>query len=301
MNLKNSNVIPPVAVLAIILLFISFQLKTNAQEGAYWTGLSFKNPAAISTPSDWIYGSFSHLAYDFADYGKESFNLVTGSFDYRISQKAGTIGLDFYHTKFGLESANLVKVNYAYDFKVFEAAILSFGISGGTTFYKNVLSEYQLYPLEPNDPLLNNIQDEHYKTFNGNIGVYFYSERLSAGLSATVQEQISGENNLSIDIPAVFTGVFSYKIVNTQNFALTPNLMTDYSDKDFSFIPGIFAEYKKTFWAGYQNSDFEDFHSLMLGIDLKQRFRIGYSYSFNDFLKSETLNTHDFLLGFNIQ
>ncbi len=285
-------------VSSFILLFSS--QKSFAQEGAYWMGLSFKNPAAISTPSDWVYGSFSHLAYDFGDYGKESFNLLTGSFDYRISQKAGTIGFDFYHAKVYLETANLVKVNYAYDLKVFEAAILSFGISGGTTFYKNALSEYPFNLQDPNDPLFEGLQDEHYKTFNGNIGTFIYSERLSAGLSVTIQEQISGENNLSIDIPAVFTGVLSYKIVNTQNFALIPNFMVDYSDKDYTVIPGIFAEYKKIFWAGYQNSDFEDFHSVMLGADIKQKFRVGYSYSFNDFLKSETLNTHEFVLGYRL-
>lgn len=285
-----------VLISSFVLLFSS--QKSFAQEGAYWMGLSFKNPAAIATPSDWVYGSFSHLVYDLGDYGKESYNLVTGSFDYRISQKAGTIGLDFYHTKLYYESANFIKVNYAYDFRVFDAAILSFGISGGTTFYKNALSEYQLYPLEPNDLLLENLQDKHYKTFNGNIGVFIHSERLSAGLSATVQEQISGEDNLAIDIPAVFTGVLAYKIINTDNFTLTPNLMFDRSDKNNTAIPGVYAEYKNTVWAGYQNSDFEDFHSIMLGVDIKQKIRVGYSYSFNDFLKSEQLNSHEFVLGY---
>ena len=77
--------------------------------------------------------------------------------------------------------------------------------------------------------------------------------------------------------------------------------MADYSNKDFSLIAGVHAEYKKTFWAGYQNVDFEDFHSLNVGIDLKQKFRIGYSYGFNDFLKTETLNTHEFVLGYRLR
>ncbi|KJF44079.1 PorP/SprF family type IX secretion system membrane protein [Draconibacterium sediminis] len=298
MKVKSSRHIVLKLFTVLSLVFHFSNQKSLAQEGAYWMGLSFQNPAAISTPSDWIYGSFSHLAYDFGDFGKESYNLFAASFDYKISQKAGTIGLDFYHTKLSLETANLVKVNYAYDFNVFDAAILSFGISGGTTFHKNALSEY--VSLDPNDPFFENPLDEHYKTFNGNMGVFIYSERLSAGLSVTVQEQISGEDNLAIDIPAVFTGVFSYKIVNTQNFAFTPNLMVDYSDEDYTLIPGIFAEYKNTFWGGYQNFDFEDFHSLMLGVDLKQKFRLGYSYSFNDFLNSKTLNTHEFVLGYRL-
>lgn len=294
---SHKHIVLKLFVISSIVLLFSSQ-KSVAQEGAYWMGLSFKNPAAIATPSDWIYGSFSHLAYDFGDYGKESFNLLTGSFDYRISQKAGTIGLDFYHAKVYLETANLVKVNYAYDFKVFEDAILSFGISGGTTFYKNALSEYQFNILEPNDPMFEGLQDEHYKTFNGNIGVFIHSERLSAGLSATVQEQISGEDNLTIDIPAVYTGVFAYDIINTENFILTPNLIVDRSEKNNTAYLGVYAEYKKTIWAGYQNSDFEDFHSVMFGVDIKQKIRVGYSYSFNDFLKSETLNTHEFVLGY---
>lgn len=300
MKAKNRKCMFQQMFVVLTLLCLFAGTKVSAQEGAYWMGLSTKNPAAIATPSDWAYGSFSHVALDLGDYGKESYNLVTGSFDYRISPKAGTVGLDFYRTKMDLETASLVKVNYAYDFKVFDSAILSFGISGGTTFYKNELSSYHLYPDDQYDPLYEPAEDQHFKTFNGNIGMFFHSTKLSAGLSVTLQEQIAGEDNLAIDIPAVFTGVLSFKLFDAESFTLTPNVMVDYSDKDYTIIPGIYAEYKNTIWAGYQNGDFEDFHSVMFGVDIKQKFRIGYSYAFNDFLKTETVNIHEFVLGYRL-
>ncbi|MCK3686211.1 PorP/SprF family type IX secretion system membrane protein [Maribellus sp. YY47] len=300
MKTKNRKCMIQPMLVVLMLLSVFLNKQTSAQEGAYWIGLPLKNPAAIATPSDWAYGSFSHVVYDFGDYGKESYNLVTGSFDYRVSPKAGTVGLDFYHTKIGLETANLVKVNYAFDFKVFNSAILSFGISGGTTFYKNDLSSYPLYPGDQYDPLFESFEDQHFKTFNGNIGMFFHSTKLSAGLSVTLQEQIAGEDNLAIDVPAVFTGVLAFALVNTEDFSLKPNIMVDYSDKNYLVIPGIHAEYKKTLWAGYQNGDFEDFHSVMFGVDLKQKYRIGYSYTFNDFLKTETVNSHEIVLGYRI-
>ena len=49
------------------------------------------------------------------------------------------------------------------------------------------------------------------------------------------------------------------------------------------------------------NSDFEDFHSINLGVDVKTKFRIGYSYGFDDFFSTDGLSTHEFVLGYRLQ
>lgn len=284
------------SVLFIFLLTLSFGLM--AQEDTYWIGLSFKNPAAIATPSDWIYADYSRLVYSSTT---ANTNLYVGSFDYKISQKAGTIGLDFSYEKYNIESALLIKANYAYDIQVFETSILSFGVSAGTTFNNINFSEYQIN--DPIDPGFTFSDDERFNTFNGNAGIFLHAPRLSTGLSLTFETQITGKNEsaYSFTFPAVLTGVLAYRVVNNNNLTITPNFLADYSDNEFSSVPGLQLEYKDVVWVGYQNFDFEDFHSINLGVDVKTKFRIGYSYGFNDFFSTEGLNIHEFVLGYRLQ
>ncbi|HCE57116.1 MAG TPA: hypothetical protein DER09_04760 [Prolixibacteraceae bacterium] len=172
MKNKSSKTKDKSIVLFIIFLAFSFGLK--AQEDTYWLGLSFKNPAAIATPSDWAYVDYSRL---FNKSTQQDIELFVGSFDYKISQKAGTIGLDLSFERYNYESAALIKANYAYDIQVLESSILSFGVSAGTTFYKNNLSDYMRY--ESTDPNFVLPADIKYNIINGNLGMFLHSSRLS--------------------------------------------------------------------------------------------------------------------------
>lgn len=280
-------------LLVLGFLTVSFGLK--AQEGTYWIGLPFKNPAAIATPSDWVYVDYSRLYNKSTSQGIE---LFVGSFDFKISQKAGTIGLDLSYEENNYESAALIKANYAYDIQVLESSILSFGVSAGTTFYS--FSDNMRY--ESADPNFVPPGDINYNFFNGNAGVFLHAPRLSTGLSLTFKTLISVKNESvnSINFPAVLTGVLAYRVVNSNNLTITPNFLADYSNKDFSSIPGLQLKYKNA-WAGYQNFNFENVHSINLGVDVKTKFRIGYSYGFNDFFNTEGLNIHEFVLGYRLQ
>lgn len=77
--------------------------------------------------------------------------------------------------------------------------------------------------------------------------------------------------------------------------------MVDYVSNHFLSIPGLQLEYKNIVWGGYQNFDFKDLHAIMLGVDIKQKIRIGCSYSFNDFMDIEGANTIEFMLGYRLQ
>ncbi len=291
MKRKSSHVLTKSVVFFIVFLTLNLGLK--AQEDTYWIGLSFKNPAAIATPSDWAYADYSRIVYGSTS---EYTNLFVGSFDYKISQKAGTIGLDLSYQKYNIESTLLIKANYAYDIQVFETSMLSFGVSAGTTFYKNNISEYGIY--DPVDPNYIPPADIKYNFLNGNAGVFLHSPRLSTGLSLTFERLMNGGDGYTM--PSVLTGVLAYRIVNNDVLVITPNFMVDYVSEHFSSVPGLQLKYKNA-WAGYQNLDFEDFHSINLGVDVKTKFRIGYSYGFDDFFSTDGLSTHEFVLGYRLQ
>lgn len=288
---KSSHTLTKSLILFIIFLTFSFGLK--AQEDTYWIGLSFKNPAAIATPSDWIYVDYSR---SFNSTTQQDIELFVGSFDCKISQKAGTIGLDLSYGRYNYESATLIKANYAYDIQVLESSILSFGISAGTTFYSNNLSDYIRY--DPVDPNYIPPTDLKYNFLNGNAGVFLHSPRLSTGLSLTFERLMNGGDGYTM--PTILTGVLAYRIVNNDVLVITPNFMVDYVSEKFSSVPGLQLKYKNA-WAGYQNLDFEDFHSINLGVDVKTKFRIGYSYGFSEFFSIDGLSTHEFVIGYKLQ
>lgn len=294
MKNKSAKTQAKSAFLFIIFAIISFGLK--AQEDTYWTGLSFKNPAAIATPSDWAYVDYSR---SFNKSTSKEIKLFVGSFDYKISQKAGTIGLDISYQKYNIESALLIKANYAYDIQVLENSILSFGVSAGTTFNNINFSEYQIN--DPVDPGFTFPDDERSNTLNGNVGVFLHAPRLSSGLSLTFETQIPGKNEpaYSYTFPTVLTGALAYRIVNKNNLTITPNFLADYSNNQFSSIPGLQVKYKNA-WAGYQNFDFENVHSINLGVDVKSKFRIGYCYVFSEFFNTDGENIHEFMLGYRL-
>ncbi|MGE0020102.1 MAG: type IX secretion system membrane protein PorP/SprF [Draconibacterium sp.] len=296
MKNKSANTQAKSAFLFIIFAIISFGLK--AQEDTYWTGLSFKNPAAIATPSDWAYVDYSR---SFNSTTQQDIELFVGSFDYKISQKAGTFGLDLSFGRYNYESGTLIKANYAYDIQVLESSILSFGISAGTTFYNNNLSDYIRY--ESADPNYVLPADIKYNILNGNLGMFLHSSRLSTGLSVTMKKQISGKDNSGngFNFPSILTGVLAYRVVNNDYLTITPNIMADYSSNKFSWVSGLQLKYKNVVWAGYQNLDFEDAHSINLGVDVKTRFRIGFSYGFSDFFSTDGLNIQEIVLGYRLQ
>lgn len=314
MNRKSSHVLTKFIV--FFLVFLTLNLGLKAQEDTYWIGLSFKNPAAIATPSDWAYVDY---ARSYNKSTSQDIELFVGSFDYKISQKIGTIGLDLSYGRYNYESAALIKGNYTYDIQVFETSMLSFGVSAGTTFYKNNLSDYLRY--DSVDPNYVPPADISYTFLNGNAGIFLHSPRLSTGLSVTVNRRMNkgdGYNMLTIltsnsifirnlkqirdrnNTPTVLTGVLAYRIVNNDVLVITPNFMVDYVSDKFSSVPGLQIKYKNA-WAGYQNLDFEDFHSINLGVDVKTKFRIGYSYGFDDFFSTDGLSTHEFVLGYRLQ
>ena len=291
MKRKSSHVLTKSIVFFIVFLILNLGLK--AQEDTYWIGLSFKNPAAIATPSDWIYADYSR---SFNSTTQQDIELFVGSFDYKISQKAGTIGLDLSYGRYNYESAALIKGNYAYDIQVLESSILSFGISAGTTFYRNNLSDYIRY--DSVDPNYVPPADISYNFLNGNAGIFLHSPRLSTGLSLTFERLMNGGDGNTMS--TVLTGVLAYRIVNNDVLVITPNFMADYVSEKFSSVPGLQIKYKNA-WAGYQNFDFEDFHSINLGVDVKKKFRIGYSYGFSEFFSADGLSTHEFVLGYRLQ
>ena len=229
-----------------IFSFVSIT-KTHAQEGAYWMRLSVKNPAAIGTPSDWVLGS-----YNFANLGDDE------------------------------KLSGLIDLAYAYTLRFEEKGELNFGVLAGINKYETDLTNYVSHT-DPNFPALENSNTKYFKS---GLGMFYNSSKIDIGLSYNLFTELENnlsQNNLYSVNPTknVFTTVCAYRFIIDERFVIEPNLMLDFYKGETDSNLGLFFNYNDFIWAGYNNLDFENIHSLMLGADINQRFRLGYNITFS--------------------
>lgn len=275
-------------------VFASVCLNAQGQDKAYWQGLSQKNPALIATPSDWIYGGYGFTNQDMIK------PLFFFGFDKSLGDKVGTIGADFSRMKLGYETYTEYMLNYAYTAFSNEKAKLSFGLGVGLQSIHNDLSDLKLYPDSEPDPFINS----RWNKLKVDIGVLYSSKAVDFGFSYYRYEKLNenfNRNNYSeLTLPDVFTLLGAYRINVNETFVIEPNAFFEFMDSKTGKYLGVFIECYERVWFGYTNIDFNDLHSLSLGIDLKGKYRVGYGYDFSKKILNERLNIHEFLLAFRI-
>lgn len=302
-------------VLVSAIIFMVFSAPVHAQDDAYWMGLPTKNPAAIGSPTDWVYGGYFFSNFDNAVSG------YSGGIDYQISPKIGTLGFNFDREEFGLERIYQFQLNYAYTFSFFEKGQISVGAAVGVMNYKNDLTQYYSY-YEPSnydyggnyygyggytsEPLDVNLEPVwvHLKS---SLGWYFLSDRLDLGMSYSRWDELEDEINDDSDYYSFKSpgGVFSllgaYRIQVNGKLRVEPNLLLDFEDGNTDTYAGVFFKYRSRFWAGYSSLDFDELHSVMAGCDIKGKYRLGYSYNFPKLFDGDYLNYHEFILAFRLK
>jgi len=328
MKNKKYDLFPGFIAGILIIICLLSNAKAYSQEGAYWQGLSIKNPAAIGTPSDWVFGS-----YHFSNLGKltkSDKNYLTGFIagaDYKIAPKLGTVGINYTREEMELEVLSLMEINYAYSVPVAKG-VLNLGISAGRKNYKDELSyhlpyEYSPYGYSPygyspygygygsyeynyngyeiTEPGLEDLEISFVKT---GIGLFYNSTKFDLGISTIryIELDNNQENEqYSIDYTSnFFTALGAYRFNFAGKMVIEPNLMVDFFENKTDVYPGIFFEYKNMFWAGYSSLNLNDLHSLMLGANIIGRFRLGYSYNFVSLFSNSSLNIHEFMLGIRL-
>lgn len=281
--------------LLIISLFLFVFNSSYAQEGVYWMGISTKNPAAIGTPSDWIIGSYNYasLPYDL------EINGFFGSADSRISPQIGSIGVNYMKENLDYEKISLAELCYAYTFSIKEMGELNFGFSMGLNKYEETTFDNSI--LDQNDPSYM-VPDPKAKYLKTGIGTYFISKKLDFGISYNFYKELEnnyGGENFSIQFERnVLTALGAYRFFIHNKFTIEPNVLLDFEKGNTDKNLGLFANYNGVVWMGYNNLNFNDTHSVMIGIDIIRKIRVGYSYSFAEIFQEENYGFHEFVLGF---
>ena len=169
---------------------------------------------------------------------------------------------------------------------------LSFGVKAGlsnNTFFAN-----QAQVLNVIAPGQNPYVDATYDNFIQNqsnkylmdigAGLYMYSNKFFLGLAA---EQLTrdlvefGQGTANFNPQVHFNLIGGYKIPVGDNLTVTPGFLLKYMNPSPVSIDGnIQLEYKKWLWltVGYRHTDAM---LIMAGMNVSERFKIGYSYDYS--------------------
>jgi len=285
MNTQNASLFPKTILIFLIILLCS-QQKSNAQEGAYWMGLSSKNPALIGTPSDWVWGVAEFGDIPNYDDANNSFALIA---DYTISQKAGTIGANFIRTKIGDEKAFLAELLYAYTLTGKKNRQWNFGVLTGAEGQESDYSSYGY----------GNPKASYLKT---NLGTLYRSRKLDLGLSYAFFNELNNEYSSGSLIDNYATFITAYRFYIKEKFVIEPNIRMDFfGGGDNDGYLGIHTEYDHKAWVGYENTGIGGVSSIYTGADVSNRFRIALKYSFSEYYQQLGRSKYyQFTLGYKL-
>jgi len=283
-------------VSSFILLFSS--QKSFAQEGAYWMGLSTKNPAAIGTPSDWLFGTYHQMNYP---YGQklEGYGFFV---DTEISPRVGTVGLSYMNEKFDDSKTTLIELSYAYTFKLSDAREIHVGISGGLNRNEDGFSGYSTIPeVDINE-------GSKLTLLKTGFGTYYNSRKLEAGISYNFYNEMKSNLNAELDYSMLksLTVLSAYRFFILDEVVIEPNVLFDFREEDSDCYLSLHFTFDNMIWAGFSSKDWNELFSLNFGIDIvPTRLRLAYSFSFSKrynimYDLDKRLTAHEFVLGYRL-
>ncbi|MCK4746066.1 MAG: PorP/SprF family type IX secretion system membrane protein [Bacteroidales bacterium] len=198
----------PFLLLLVIPIFLSIR-KAEAQDDVIYRN-NFIHPALLNPA---ITGS-EYYPLAFISYQKQwvgipqspqtmlaSTSVRIGNFDFynptklintsnlKSRERIG-LGLTLFGDRNGPATQRGFNIAYAYHL-VLDQARLSLGLSGSAE--QRMVDESIFSPFDPNDPILTNTR-QSFMLYNANVGAYYYSPRLFAGLA--VHHIIPSENKL---------------------------------------------------------------------------------------------------------
>jgi type IX secretion system PorP/SprF family membrane protein len=135
--------------------------------------------------------------------------------------------------------------------------------------------------------------------FDLGSGIYYNSEKLYVGLSAThLLESEVDLDNFKKEYKRHFYGMIGYTIDLTPTVALKPMVFVKNVTDNTTFDVNLNAHFNDRFWVGvsYRN---EDAIVGLLGLNITEKLRLGYSYDFTTSdVKDYSDGTHEIMLGY---
>lgn len=256
----------------------------------FWNNYSILNPAASG-----LYYKYRGSVHYRNQWDKVNGapNTLSASYDMKIDSWRSGIGVNYVLDAIGFAREHRINLNYSYYWKIGETGILSTGISVGILNLSP--SGNWASPTAVNDPTLSSWRGTGLAI---NAGVIYKNRNFSAGFSVT---ELNEPDINSYSTPRHYNLCADYVIDLSDKLYLKPQGMFRTDAVKYAADVNLLIYYNKQFWAGmsYRTSDAV---AWMAGVDIFEKFRVGYSYDLTiNQLSSISRGTHEAVLAFMLR
>ncbi|MEW6468748.1 MAG: type IX secretion system membrane protein PorP/SprF [Bacteroidota bacterium] len=237
-----------------------------------------------------------------------SANQQISTFSINAPLREGKVGLGGYVFKdeFGPVSKTGISGTYAYHINLNSSSKLSFGLSGSMYLYKLNTDALIFDIYENTDNVLTTPGNFKAYTPNLGFGTYYTGEKLFLGLSVPemIPARITSSQNADFFIMQVKQHYFlmgGTMLKLSDDVTMKPSMML----KIVKGAPtqadvNVMFDLKRSFYVGgsYRTNDAV---VLMFGINLKDMWRLGYSYDMiTSNLKQYAKSSHELMISYNL-
>lgn len=206
------------------------------------------------------------------------------------------IGISVMTDKIGFENTLQAKLAYCYRFNIGATSKLALGVDLG--YIQKKIDGTFIFN-DPGDPIIPTSAEKGSTIPDIGGGLYFNSEKLYIGLSASHLTEPKIElSTINYKYARHYYGMAGYKIELTPSLALTPSVFAKYDGTTFQTDINANLYINDKVWVG-ASYRLEDAVVLMAGFKILQNLKIGYSYDLNTSNLNDYNNgSHEIFLGF---
>lgn len=216
-------------------------------------------------------------------------------------KKSMGLGLQVVADQIGISKTTSIYASYAFHLK-FEKAILSMGLQGGFTQFRADFTSVN-HSFNPNvtDPAF--AQDVNTMLPNVGFGLFYYTDRFYAGLSAPqlINNEVAADGTTqSEQVRHVFL-TSGYVFTLSENLKLKPSFLIKYAENaplSMDFNANLWFFDKFAFGLSYREGDSMDFLFEWL---IKPNLQVGYAYDLTlTELQQYNSGSHEIMLRYDL-
>jgi type IX secretion system PorP/SprF family membrane protein len=280
----------------LLAILIGISSIASAQQEPFlttsWANLSLSNASFTGQ-------EFNHkatLINKLKHYRKNNYiNVNMANYEYKFDKINSGIGISYINDQIGVYKNNSLRFNYAYHFDLKNDNTLSFGAN--LTYLNRKVEINTSYP---NDPVIA-LSTIHYPLIylNTGLGVSYKSEKLKLGLSVSNYNLYRNNEHLYYAQNLHYYGFAEYAIEVNDKLDINPFTMVLFENSYYLQDVGARVTYNDLLWIA-PSLRIQDRFSISAGVDLLDKFRIGYAYDMNSGTQLHGIYSHEVVLGFQI-
>lgn len=274
-----------------IMLFCT-ALPVSAQDDPgftmFWNNYNYLNPGSVGLTHQHL----GNVSYNLPQNGIPYSSLQAG-YGTRMKAVHGGIGINYINTSYRHFSAlNKMNLTYSYHLQVGQGN-LGFGLAAGISTLK---LDYNSLGWTTSNPGI-----VRGSTFDLNAGVMYTVRNFMVGISSTSVNEPTF-NRLNYKTPGNYYLMSSYNFQIGQQLELKPQVLINFNRYGALSNFNLTATYRKQFWLGASLGVGAGHFmpGVMAGVDIFQKFRIGYAYTNDNSRLTNVGGRHEVVLGIRI-